>query len=1045
MKKNGYDLPESLKYALSMRRAVIRKLTLLLFFCASLNLAAAGVNNLTVPWLPEGDEMSATVTLQQDVIKTVSGTVTDSDGLPMPGVTVQVKGTSYGTLTDASGKYQISNVPQNSVLVFSFIGMATKEIQVGSQTEVNVTLSESTLNLEEVVVIGYGTQRRQEVTGAIGSVKEDGFNRGVILSPEQLMQGKVSGLNITSRSGEPGEAQTIIIRGPGSVRSGGGPLYVIDGVPIDNTSTTPSVGSAIGTAGDSNPLNFLNPADIASIDVLKDASSTAIYGSRGANGVIMITTKKGSANEQFNISSSISVSQVASKLKVLSTQEFIDYTNLYGDPSILKDSDTDWLDQIYRTALTQSHNVSFGGGSDKSKYFASISYLDQEGVVEKSEMKRYTGKINTEHKLLNDNVNIKFNLTASHVWNNSPPSGDGGNANGELFTNALNANPTYPTHNPDGTIYQFPDGLNPLMLLDIFTDFRKTNRILGNVEASVNLYKGLQYKLNVAVDNTVSERIGQSNPHNIPDLTNNTGRLAQGNVENNSQVLENYLTYALQKGNHKLDLLLGHSYQRFQYQSRSWSINGFSTTEIEAYYNPSIGTTLDIANNRPSGSATINELQSFFTRANYNFSGKYILTATARMDGSSKFGGNNKYAFFPSFGAAWRLSEEAFLEDADAVNNLTFRFGWGLTGNQEIPSKITKAQLTVSTGSGVGYPLDGTNIAPGYNFVRIPNKDIRWEVSRQANVGIDFSLFKDRLYGTLDAFDKLSTDILWETTTAIDPITPTGSNWSNYDMKIINRGIELAVGFRSEYSETFQWDFGGNISYIYNTVKDLPVSILRTGSLSGPGLTSVYVNGYMNNCPVGTFYILDFLGLDENGFSIYRDAKPDGIINDDDRVIAGSALPKIQYNLYGSINYKNIGLVLNFNGAAGNKIYNETKNAWLTYPIFLAGNNVTKDVFEHTNENPLNSSIPSTRFLYDGDFFRLNNATLSYNLRDKIWNLKNVNIYLTGQNLFLLTKYPGNDPEVDTPKSSGGFRSYGIDYTSYPKSRTYILGVSITF
>lgn len=1044
MKKRGKDLPESLQRALRERRVLLRKVTLLLFLVVSMGLVAMGTPEITNPESGDGDN-DVTVLQAQDQERTISGIVTDTDKQPMPGVTIQVKGTTIGTLTDVSGAYQISNVPPNSVLVISFIGMATREIPVGDQTEINVTLSESTLNLEEVVVIGYGTQRRQEVTGAVGSVKEDSFNKGVILSPEQLLQGKVSGVNITSRSGEPGEAQTIVIRGPGSVRSGSGPLYVIDGVPIDNTSTTPSVGSAIGTAGDSNPLNFLNPADIASIDVLKDASSTAIYGSRGANGVIMITTKKGSTNEQLNYSTSLSVSQVASKLSVLSTQEFIDLTTQYGNPSILQDSDTDWLDQIYRTAFSQNHNLSFGGGSEKSKYYASISYLNQEGVVEKSEMKRYTGKISAEQKFLNDNVNIKFNLTASHVWNNSPPSGDGGNANGELFTNALNANPTYPTHNPDGSLYQFPDGLNPLMLLDMYTDFRNTDRVLGNIEASVNLFKGLQYKINVALDNSLSERIGQSKAHNIPDLANNNGRLSQGNVQNGNQIVENYLTYALQKDKHKLDLLLGHSYQRFKYQSRGWSINGFSTTEIEPYYNPSIGTTLDIANNRPSGSATINELQSFFSRANYNFNSRYILTATARMDGSSKFGGNNRYAFFPSFGAAWRISEEAFMADADAVNNLTLRFGWGLTGNQEIPSKITKAQLTVSTGNAVGYPLDGVSIAPGYSFVRIPNKDIRWEVSRQANIGIDFSFFKDRLYGTLDGFDKLSTDILWETTTAIDPITPTGSNWNNYDMKIINRGLELALGFRSEFSDTFQWDFGGNISYIYNTVKDLPVSILRTGALSGPGLTSVEVNGYMNGQPVGTFYILEFLGLDEDGFSIFRDAKPDGIINDDDRVVAGSALPKVQYNLYGSVTYKKLGLVLNFNGAAGNKIYNETENAWLTYPIFLAGNNVSKYVLENTNENPLNSSIPSTRYLYDGDFFRLNNATISYNLSNTILNIKNINVYVTGQNLFLLTKYPGNDPEVDTPKSSGGFRSYGIDYTSYPKSRTYILGLSITF
>lgn len=1044
MKKNGYDLPESLNQAKINQWRFLGKLTFLLFFCLSLNLSATGVPRKSLLTGSEGGKISAGILLPQDQKKTVNGVITDSNRQPMPGVTVQVKGTSIGALTDASGKFQISNVPENSVLIISFIGMATKEIPVGNQTEINVTMSESTLNLDEVVVIGYGTQRRQEVTGAVGSVKEEDFNKGVILSPEQLLQGKVSGVNITTTSGEPGEAQSIIIRGPGSVRSGSGPLYVIDGVPIDNSSTTPSVGSAIGTSGASNPLNFLNPSDIASIDVLKDASSTAIYGSRGANGVIIITTKKGSTAEQVNFNSSFSVSQVSKRLDILTTQEFIDFTNEFGDPSILKGSDTDWLSQIYRTAYTQNHNLSFSGGSEKSKYYASLSYLDQEGVVKKSEMKRYTGKISAEQKFLDDRLNIKFNLMASHVWNDSPPSGDGGDAIGELFSNALNANPTYPTHNPDGTIYQFPDGLNPLMLLDIYTDFRKTNRILGNIEASVELFKGLVYRLNASIDNSVSERIGQSDRHNIPDLQYNTGRLVQGNVENNSQVIENYLTYGLQKGDHKLDLLLGHSFQTFKYQSRSWSVNNFGTTEIEAYYNPGIGTSLDISVNRPSGSATINELQSFFTRANYNFKGKYILTATARMDGSSKFGGNNKYAFFPSFGGAWRISEEEFMSDAHSLDNLTLRLGWGLTGNQEIPAKITKAQLTVSSGSGSGYSLNGTVISPGFSFVRIPNEDIKWEVSRQANLGIDFSLFGDRFYGTIDAFDKLSTDILWRTTTNIDPVNPTSEFWNNYDMKIINRGIEIALGLRSAFNEKFNWDFGGNISFLHNEVKDLPVTILSTGSLSGPGLTSIMVNGYMNNQPLGSFYLLEYMGLDENGYSIYKDVNTDGIINDADRVVAGSALPDIQYNLYGTVNYLNFGLVLNFNGVSGNMIYNNTENAFLNFPIFLAGNNVTRSVVENSNENPLNSPLPSTRYLYKGDFFRLNNATLSYNL-NKIWKLKNVNFYVTGQNLFTLTNYPGNDPEVNTPKSSEGFASYGIDYTSYPKARTYIIGASITF
>ncbi len=984
--------------------------------------------------------------LQQAAQKTISGAITDQNGQPLAGVTVQVKGTTLGTLTDASGKYTLVNVPQDAILVVTFVGMTSQEIQVRNQSRVDVTMQESTVALDEIVVIGYGTQRRQEITGAVSSVKEEDFNRGVIISPEQLLQGKVSGVNVTSLSGEPGEAQSISIRGPGSVRTGSSPLYVIDGVPLDNTSTSPSVSSSIGTSGATNPLNFLNPADIESIDVLKDASSTAIYGSRGANGVIIITTKRGTQNEQINYNGSFSVSNISRKLDLLTTKEFIDYTTRFGDPTNVKTADTDWQDEVFRTAYTQNHNLSFSGGSERSRYFASLSLLDQEGVVQKSEMKRYTGKISADQKLLKDRLNVKLNLTASFTRYDSPPSGDGGRAEGELFANMLNANPTYPTHNPDGTIYNFPDGYSPLLLLDIFTDFRKTNRILGNLELSYEIIKGLQYKLNTSIDNSVSSRIGQSNPHNIANLEYQTGRLEEAMLENSSQVIENYFSYLLNVKDHKMNFLLGHSYQVFNYQTRNWSINNFGTTEIEAYHNPGIGTSLDLAQNRPSGSANKNELQSFFGRANYSYLNKYLLTLTGRMDGSSKFGGNNKYAFFPSFSAAWRISEENFLSGAKAVSNLTLRLGWGMTGNQEIPSKITKAQLTVSSGNGSGYSLNGTVVNPGFNFVRIPNEDIKWEVSRQTNIGVDFSFLNDRLYGTLDLFDKRSTDILWRTTTNIDPINPTSEFWNNYDMVIKNQGLELAMGFRqSSMNKNFNYDVGGNISLLRNEINDLPVSILATGVLNGPGLTAVDVNGYINGEPVGTFYLLEFLGLDEDGYNIFRDMNKDSNITDADRHPVGSALPKIYYNFYTNLDYKNFGLNLNFNGVSGNKIYNNTENAFLNYAIFLAGNNVTRNVVENTNENPLNSALPSTRFLHNGSFLRLNNATISYSPGKSLLFIRNLNFYITGQNLFMITKYPGYDPEVNTPKSEGGFASYGIDYTSYPKARTFIFGVSATF
>ncbi|WP_162340515.1 SusC/RagA family TonB-linked outer membrane protein [Cyclobacterium salsum] len=983
---------------------------------------------------------------------TLTGNVYDENQSPLPGATITVEGTTRGTVTDIDGNFSL-DVRGNEVLVVSFIGYQSSRLEVNNQNSLTVNLVPDQSIMQEVVVVGYGFQRKSDLTGSVGSLKEESFNRGVIVSPEQLLQGKIAGVNVTASSGAPGAAMKLTIRGPGTVRSGSGPLYVVDGVALDNSSPTTS-GADLGASSSapSNPLNFLNPNDIQSIDVLKDASATAIYGSRGANGVVLITTKKGAGlSPQLNYNSNFSFGRVNKTIDVLHADQFTDFTNEFGDPSNIGSASTFWQDEIFRSSFTHDHNVSYGGVTKNGSFYASLSALDQEGVVKQSAMKRYTARMNMNQSFINDRLSLGINLTTSHTRTDSPPIGDNAGVGGDALSNALTANPTYPTRNPDGSTFLFPEGINPLMMMEIYTDFAKVNRVLGNIDLGFEITRGLTYKLNVAVDNATGSRISQISRHSVQRLPHPGGRLQDSSNENGNFLTESFLSYqfALDGGSHDFNVLLGYSYQEFTNSFRYWTINNFATTEIEAYRNPGIGSDLTIGNNRPGGGASVNELQSFFSRVNYNFDEKYYFTGTVRADGSSRFGGDNRYGIFPSFSAAWQLSNEEFLKSSSSLSSLRMRAGWGQTGNQDIPSYITQQLLTVNTGSGSGYALGlGPNapVSPGINFVRLQNPGIKWEVSSQTNVGVDFGFLNESLYGTVDVFRKISSDILWETQTGVDPIVATSSFWSNYPMEIENSGIEISLGYRKDLGRDFTMDLGGNISFLRNNVTNLPVTILRTGGIGGPGLSGVQVNGFLNELPVGTFWVHDWIGFDEAGNNRFRDLDGDGLITDADFVNGGSGLPTSTFGFYSSLVYKNLDLVLNFNGVAGNQIYWNDENAYFNLPRLVAGNNVSTNVLDFPEESRTNSASPSTRFIHDGDFLRLNNASLGYsfNTMGIDW-LQKLRLSLTGQNLLTFTNYPGFDPEVDTPRSNGGFVSTGIDGTRYPTARTIILGLSCTF
>jgi TonB-dependent starch-binding outer membrane protein SusC len=971
-------------------------------------------------------------TYAQSTSLTVTGKLYDSKtNEPLIGGSVVIKGTSKGVSTDANGKYSIS-VPNNkTVLVFRYLGYNSSEMEVGAKNIIDVALVSASSDLAQVVVMGYGTQKQRDVTGSVKSVKSEAFNKGIINSPEQLLQGKVAGVNVTSATGEPGGAQGITIRGPGGLRTGSTPLFVIDGLALDNSST-----------GGGNPLNFLNPQDIETIDVLKDASATAIYGARGANGVVLITTKKGKAGvSTMDFSTNYGFSTIANPLPVLSASEFRKQVPAVGGTLEDFGANTDWQKEITRTALTKNHNLSMSGGANKLSYFAAFGAQMQEGILKNNQLDRLTGRMNLNQKFWDDRLVIDANLNYSNTVNERP-------AIEGLLGTALSNNPTLPAYEKDGsTPAKFLNASNPLLTLQLFKDVNTTNRFIANISPSLKLAKGLVYRMNYGFDNSTSVRDVQSLGSLVP---RQDGRLDTYNTSNKNELVENYLTFDKTIGDHSFTALIGHSYQKIQYQWRTWSINRFPIVPTEPIYNPGIGQELTLATNKPAGSAFINELQSYYTRLNYNYKDKYLVTGTMRADGSSKFGANNKYGIFPSFSLGWRISEEDFLKNSSAISNLKLRGGWGKTGNQEIPPKITQPLFTASVGGSTSYPLDVSSTYPaGITYSRLANPDIQWEVSVQSNIGLDFGLLNGALSGSVDYFRKVSSNILLEVIPA-DPVQPATSVWTNVNnMEIVNSGVEMDLEYKFQTQSGIKVNFGGNLTLIQNKVTGSPYTVIPSGSASGSGLTSATINGYINNQPIGTFFLREFIGFDDKGVSVYADTDKDGIVTDKDRIAAGTALPTTQYNFFLNAAYKGFDLSLQFNGVSGNKIYDNTANSNF-YKLRLSKNiNVTPPSYADAKESINNAAPVSTRYLKDGSFLRLNNLSLGYQINtEKLGISKFISkarLSVTGQNLWVMTNYDGFDPEVNKDNSINGVLSYGVDYLSYPKAKSFIIGLNLTF
>lgn len=980
--------------------------------------------------------------------RVVSGQVTDSEsGEPLIGATVSVVGTTRGASTDLDGKFSIE-VPQGATqLRVAYTGYTEQVIDLGASNVINVAMKGGAL-LEEVVIVGYGSVRKTDATGAVTSVTDKDFNRGVIAAPEQLIQGRAAGVQITTASGEPGAGINIRIRGTSSVRSGNNPLFVVDGVPLSGNETSGGgIDAGFGSSSARNPLNFINPNDIASIDILKDASATAIYGSRGANGVVIITTKKGQQGKgSLGYDYSLGISTISKKYDLLEREGFLAGYAQFNGAQAAADIDgganTDWQDEIFRTALTHSHNLSFGGGDNSGNYRFSLGYQDQEGIVEASAMQRFTARFNGTRNFINDRLTIATQVTLANTHDDNSPISDNAGFEGDALAAALKSNPTIPVMVRDNTTGEMifnqisQSEPNPAAMIGLSKDFTRTLRMLGNISAEIKLFEGLSFKTVAGYDQSMSARKSAYSSDLFLLDTWKKGRLYFNDIEVNNRLWENYFTYNKSFGSASLTALLGYSYQKFDYATKSFEMTNFTTNDLDlminnvASANQASGQQSIVARN---SSNAVDELQSYYGRINLSLRDRYLFTATLRADGSTRFGGDNQYGLFPSFAFKWRMIEEAFVPDF--FSDLGLRLGYGVTGNQEIPHNLYARRQRYNDWD---INREGNISGGGLGDVAFANPGLKWESTAQINVGIDFAFANGRLAGSLDLYNKNTNDLLIQVYSAQPASQP--FVWRNLDADVVNQGVELSLNITAVDQRDFDWNVLANLAYNKNEVKNFG-GLINTGQIHGQGLSGAFAERIAEGQPLFAFFVREFGGYDNEGISIY----PSGDVQ---RFTGASPLPKVNAGLTNSFRYKGLDLSIFFNGQFGHYVYNNTANAFFTAGALANGRNVTTDV-PGSGESNLNAPDVSTRFLEKASFVRLQDVTLGYRVPLKSTTISGLRFFITAQNLAVFTGYSGQDPEVNVNKpinnDPNGVPSFGIDYTAYPRARTFVIGGSVSF
>lgn len=963
----------------------------------------------------------------------ISGRVTDQQGAPLASVTVTRKGTQNRVVTDDQGRYQMSIEDDNVTLVFTMMGFVSSEVHVGSRSVTDVVLDEAMSDLDEVIVVGYGTVKKSDLTGSVSSVKSDEINAFPASNVMNALAGRAPGVHVKQNTGSPGGAVSVRIRGTNSIQGSNEPLYVIDGFPISG-----------------QPLH-LNNSDIESIEILKDASAVAIYGSRGANGVVLITSKSGKEGRmRVDYESAFGTQSLRKKLDLMNATEYATFYNILAESQGIAPYYTqeeirglgegfDWQDFVYQQAPIQSHSLGFSGGNEKTQYSVAGSYFGQEGIIRGSDYNRYSLRTNINHQ-----ISSKFRAAVSTTLSRNTTSrqNSGGGIQGQSLISASTvAPPTLTPYNDDGSyrVLELPLPIiviNPLNFINETMDQGVSNKVLANASLLYEPIEGLVFKVYGGIENSDD----RNDYYRTLNFFNADATATVNTSQFTSLVNENTVTYSKRLGSkHDLVALGGFTYQDFKSTGLGASGRGFLSDATETH-NLGSATVPGIPSTNYSHSA----LLSYLGRLNYSFDNRFLATISFRSDGSSKYSEGNKWGLFPSAAVAWKLKEEAFLRDNDLISDLKIRASWGRTGSQAINAYATLNQLSVGKtvfGDALYNTFAPTTTLPG---------DLRWETTEQTDIGIDLAILRNRLQITADYYNKNTFDLL----NSVQLPSSMGFRNTIRNVGIIrNRGVEFSA-IATVFDQDFKWDLSANIAFNKSKVMKLyGGQEILTGNV-GVLIFQENITMLREGEPMGVFYGYQEDGYDENGFVKYVDTNNDGVINLNDKVIIGDPNPKYVYGINSHMSYKGFDLTMFFQGVQGNDIANISKIGNTLH--YSWGMNLLKEaLYDHwTPENP-NAEYPavdmfqsinfSNRFIEDGSYLRLRNIELGYTfpmLEGRVSWLKNAKLYVSGQNLLTFTKYSWMDPDVN---SSGGSNSVtqGIDYSTYPVAKTYTLGVRI--
>ncbi len=970
--------------------------------------------------------------------RVITGTVTDNNGNPLPGVNVIVTGLTQGTITDASGKYTL-DIPQGAKsLTFSFIGMESQVISIGTSNLINVTMAETAVGLEEVVVIGYGTVKKSDLTGAVASIKPVELSAFPTTNVVQALSGRAAGVQIKQNTGAPGAAISVRIRGTNSIKGSNEPLYVVDGFPVSGSS-----------------LNFINNSEIESIEILKDASGTAIYGSRGANGVVLVTTKSGKSGQtRVDYETSMGVQSLRKKLGLCNATEYAKIYNEMlvndGKSPYFSDSDIaslgngfDWQDFVFRKALIQNHDLTVSGGNDKTQFSLSGSIFDQDGIIKNSYHKRYSFRANLNHNISKKFI-VSYNTLLTKIEERYQNSGLGSRGNA-LISATLGAYPTCTPYNEDGSYTvlgsKYPWGTelkNPINWLNEIKSLGRDNRVLSNVSLT---YKPIS-KVAIRILGGIENSDYRSDYYQTLKFISSTGSASVSSSQSTSLLNENTISYNDTFGKHSLSAVGGFTFQNFRYTSLGASGSGFLSDNTETY---NLGSAASPG--VPSSSYSLSVLLSFIGRINYNYDNKYLATITFRSDGSSKYSQGKKWGYFPSAALAWRIKNEDFLKDVQFLSDLKMRASWGITGSQAISAYATLNQLYA--GKTIFGDALYTTFAPG---TQLPG-DLRWESTKQTDIGVDAGFFNNRIRLTADYYIKNTIDLLNSVTLPSSlGYTSTIKNIGS----IRNSGIEFEIGANVFSLGDFSWNVDGNIAFNKTKVLKLYGGKDIYGGSFNLSILDDYFNLLREGQQFAVFYGYKELGYNDKGIIQYVDQNNDGIINASDKVIIGNPNPKFIYGLNSDMTFKNFNLTIFIQGTQGNQICN-LSSPTITLDYGFGLNTLKAAYDDHWTAEHTNAKYPkitsqqnvkvSDRFIENGSYLRVRNIQLTYTLPGetlKLNFLRNAQIYLSGQNILTLTKYSWWDPEVN---SAGGSSSItqGIDFNTYPTAKSVSLGIRLGF